>query len=185
MAFFVVGDTRPAGVHAARKRGRRGQDLATAPQPTGRRTALVIHEICVAGAGPARAPWPTIGGPHCRAGSGTMVSTLGSAGAWVEGGSGSAIGLNDGYFAVKILAAQCRLSRCNLGPRPASRGHLDSQSCGGRLRWCRGQVCSLGQPLKSGQAERLGVQRSLVSLVPAVVGQLGGLASLRLTRTEL
>ena len=35
-----------------------------------------------------------------------MASTLGSAGAWVEGGSGSAIGLNDGYFAVKILAAQ-------------------------------------------------------------------------------
>ena len=35
-----------------------------------------------------------------------MATTLGSAGAWVEGGSGSAIGLNDGYFAVKILAAQ-------------------------------------------------------------------------------
>jgi hypothetical protein len=110
-----------------------------------------------------------------------MASTLGSAGAWVEGGSGSAIGLNDGYLAVKILAAQAAYGGA-IWDRTQQVAVTSTVSLvGGGFDG----VCSLGQPLKSGQAERLGVQRSLVSLVPAVVGQLGGLASLRLTRTEL
>ncbi len=85
-----------------------------------------------------------------------MASTLGSAGAWVEGGSGSAIGLNDGYFAVKILAAQAAY-RAAIWDRAQQVAVTSTVSLvGGGFDGVEAKSVHWVRPLKSGRAERLG-----------------------------